>query len=518
MVAETPTPSGIPADAIDRLQARQALAEGDAFLAEDACRRWLNRSPRSAEALTLLGRSLAQQQRLNLALHYVQQAWQQAPGADTACALAAVQAARGDADAAEAAWQQALVLGGETADEARFHLANSLFNRGDYESALPHYRRLLAENPADPERQLCLAKALHNSRRFDDAEAHYRAALATRPDDPAWRWEYAMQLLMTGRFTPGWEHYDARLDANDWMHSGLHLYPFPFPLWQGEDLRGKTLLLHGEQGLGDEIQFAGLVPELLGRGGRVILACSPPLQTLFARSFACDVVAHPRGPTAVAAWQQGQVPAFLKALGTVHYHCPLGSLPRYLRPDAASFQTTTSPYLCACPQKTAAWGQRLAARPGWAEAGLRIGLMWSGNRATGLMGRNKSIDLPLLAAISQRPGVVCLGLQNAEYGAELAQYPDLGIVDVSADIHSFDDTAALIANTDAVVSVDTSVAHLAAALGHPTHLLLAHGADWRWQATARDSPWYPGLRLHRQASPGDWTALLARLALAPGSA
>jgi tetratricopeptide (TPR) repeat protein len=389
-----------------------------------------------------------------------------------------------------------------------FNVVRVLSSAGQYEKALRFSERAIKLHPQNPVVELILAKNLHDLRRFDEAEDHYVKALATQPENALWQWEYAMQLLMTGRFEQGWQHYDARLKAYDWMTSGLQMYPFNFPLWQGEDLTNKTILIHGEQGLGDEIMFASLVPEMIKRAKRVVLACSPSMVDLFTRSFECEVVGHYRGFEMIPRWQQGQPPAFLQAINDIDVQCPMGSLPRYLRNSENDFENQT-PYLKISDSKTSQWDEKLiAARTNTTTPKLRVGLMWCGNLGTGLMGSQKSIPLPLFEPLMQIADIEWVGLQNSEYGKQLRKHPNLNVIDVSDDIQSFDDTAAIVANMDMVISVDTSVAHLAGAMGKEVWMPLCKHADWRWQADANQSVWYKNMRLVRQTQPGEWAPVI----------
>ena len=392
-----------------------------------------------------------------------------------------------------------------------FNLIRVLSSLGQYENALPFSKKALATGLDNATAQMILAKNLHDLRCFDEAEVYYTQALTAQPNNLLWQWEYAMQLLMTGNFEKGWQHYDARLTAFDWINSGLQMYPFSFPLWQGEDLTGKTILVHGEQGLGDEIMFASLIPSIIEKAGRVILACSPSLVDLFTRSFPCEVVGHYRGIEAIAHWQQGVQPPFLKALHNIDFQCPMGSLPRYLRTSKNSFENP-QPYLKASETKVKEWNKKLIEKRTLSqEPTLRVGIMWCGNLNTGLMGNQKSIPLNMFSPLTKIEGIEWIGLQNAEYGVELSGHKELGIVDVSSDIKSFDDTASIIANVDLVISVDTSVAHLAGAMGKEVWVPLCINADWRWQQEGGNSLWYSSMQLIRQIQTNEWSAVIADL-------
>ena len=378
------------------------------------------------------------------------------------------------------------------------------YARGRYEDALACFERAQRLGAADAQIAMCLATSLHSLRRVDAAEPYFRRALAAEPNNLAYRWEYAMQLLLVQRFDPGWDCYEARLTLHG--SRGLHLYPFPFPQWRGEALAGKTLLIHGEQGLGDEIMYCSIVPELIREAARVVIACSPALVGLFRRSFiGAQVVAHPRGNP--DGWVQ-QPPACLNEIGRADFQIAMGSLPAIRRRTAQSF-AGAKPYLTADPARAARMRELLVARDPSPQ--LRVGLVWSGNLATGLMGSRKSIPIRELLPFAQFRNVQWVGLHLADHAKESLELPELKIVDLSAELRDFDDTAALIANFDLVISVDTSVAHLAGAMGKPTWVPLWWAADWRWGWQKPRSYWYADTHLFHQRQSGDWTPVIAQM-------
>jgi hypothetical protein len=245
------------------------------------------------------------------------------------------------------------------------------------------------------------------------------------------------------------------------------------------------LLIWGEQGVGDEIMFAGLIPDVIRTGNRCILDCDARLKPLFSRSFP--------GIAVVSGYQPDSEPE-------ISAHLPSGSLPGLFRATSAAFATTTSPYLIADPDER----DRFRAR--YADGRRLVGLAWhTNNRKTG---RHRSIDLSLLAPLLARPDIRWVSLQYGVHDAvadqaAAARTPIL--IDRSVDqLSDIDVFAAQVAAMDLVVTIDNSTAHLAGGLGVPTWLLLPFAPDWRWLQAREDSPWYPAMRLFRQTKPGDW--------------
>jgi len=291
-------------------------------------------------------------------------------------------------------------------------------------------------------------------------------------------------LILQGDHDAGWRLYERRLDYKK-LFNLRHLTR---PMWNGvEPLSSKTLLLHWEQGLGDSLQMLRYAPVLAGQGARVVLSVQAPLVGL-ARSVA--------GVSEVAAAGE--------PLPEHDLVCMLMSLPHALGTTEATIPARV-PYLAASPADLARWRRRLGERPR-----LRIGLAWSGS-ATHKNDHNRSLALARLAPLLDLEASF-VSLQKEYRPDDLAfLQADGRIADYSAELESFGDTAALIEQMDLVVSVDTSVAHLAGALGKPLRLLLPHLPDFRWGLQRTDSPWYPTARLLRQSRAGDWLDTIDRL-------
>jgi tetratricopeptide (TPR) repeat protein len=378
----------------------------------------------------------------------------------------------------------------ERAIALRPDFAEALNNRGvalvdlrRHAEALRSYDRAIGLRPGYADAFGNRAIALAEIERFDEALRDHERAIALAPESAEAHFNLALCRLTNGDFESGWREYEWRWRKDDRRAS---LRRFAQPLWTGAaDPEGRTVLLHAEQGLGDTIQFCRYASLVADRGARVVLEVQGALAGLL-RSLA--------GPHAVIAKGEPLPPFDL--------HCPLLTLPLAFGTALATIPCRT-PYLSADAAKLAQWRERLGPR-----GGRRVGLAWSGQ----LLNRNdhrRSIPLALLAE-ALPPGVEAHSLQKEIRPADQATLAAHGrITDHSARLADFDDTAALVAQMDLVVSVDTSVAHLAAALGKPTWVLLQHVPEWRWLVGRSDSPWYPTARLFRQPDFDDWESVVA---------
>lgn len=321
------------------------------------------------------------------------------------------------------------------------------------------------------------AEALGWIRRALDLDPTLAEALET---DSIWKLRY-------GRMREGWRGYEARWDTSI---GRPFRRDFPQPLWRGEPIAGRTILLHAEQGFGDSIQFVRYAKLVAARGARVVLELHPGLRRLLPAMPGVELVLERGDP----------LPAF-------DLHCPLLSLPLAFGTDLDSVPAEV-PYLAVPENLVYRWHTRLGPRHA-----KRIGLVWSGNPIHG-NDAQRSIPLAvfarLLAPHPDRDFHVLQAVVREDDKAVLAGLPH--VHDHSGTLRDFADTAALVTLMDLVISVDTSVAHVAGALGWPVWLLLAFMPDWRWMMGREDSPWYPTMWLFRQKMRGDWDAVLAEVA------
>ncbi len=301
------------------------------------------------------------------------------------------------------------------------------------------------------------------------------------PDDPDYHWNLAINLLSRGDFREGWDEFEWRLRSPERkLNRG-----FSQPQWNGSDLTGKTILLHSEGGFGDAIQFIRYAAHVAQRGGQILLDCQGELVRLFA--------------------QLGGISRIFRRFDVLphfDFQIPLQSLPRV-------FQTTQTnipamvPYLTAPQPSVRIWKERLASEPG-----RKVGVVWAGSNTSG--GR-RSNSLEVFAPLAEAREVRFYSLQKGPESKQPA--PDnLCIVDYTDQLNDFADLAGFIDNLDLVISVDTSVAHLAGAMAKPVWTLVGFVPDFRWLRDRWDSPWYPTMRLFRQEKGEKWNAVVARIA------
>jgi tetratricopeptide (TPR) repeat protein len=383
-----------------------------------------------------------------------------------------------------AACEAALALDpGQTGVWSNLGVALLALNRPH--EALAAFDRTIALDPAYPPGHANRGAALRELNRVGEALAALDHALALAPDYVEARCNEGVCQLLAGDLEHGFAGHEQRWRIEPGLSDRRD---FAAPLWLGaEDIAGKTVLLHAEQGFGDTINFCRYAPLLAARGARVVLEVQPGLKVLMA-SLA--------GVTQVVARGEA-LPAF-------DYHCPMMSLPLAFGTRLDTIPAPRS-YLAAPPERLGAWAARLGPA-----GGLRLGVVWSG-KPTHHNDHNRSIPLErFLQALPEGIEVISLHDKVREADAEvLARHPRVRRFD--GRIADFADTAALAAALDLVVSVDTSAAHLAAAIGRPTWVLLPFAPDWRWLLERDDSPWYPSVRLWRQPALGDWDSVLARV-------
>ncbi|MFJ3058816.1 tetratricopeptide repeat protein [Herbaspirillum sp. NPDC087042] len=372
--------------------------------------------------------------------------------------------------------------------------------RRPYE-ALEAYDSALALDDSSSDLWFNRGSTLEELRRFDEATESYRRARELKPDAASAEWNQALMSLRQGDYAQGWKQYETR-----WSTSQMQSQRRQFlqPLWLGEQsLQGKTILLHAEQGFGDTLQFVRYVPLVAAMGARVILEVPPALTRL---------LAGVPGAAEVISSDQFIRPPF-------DYHCPLMSLPLACQTRSEA-DIPRAPYLLPEASAWAAWQQRLPHN-----RALRVGLVWAGSSAQTHadavhIDAQRSLPFaalaPLVELARDRQDLEFYSLQLGEAAvAQLRAHPLARHVrDCSPELRDFADTAGLVANLDLVISVDTSVCHLAGALGKPVLLLNRVNTCWRWQLGRSDTPWYPGFTILRQSVAEDWSDVIAQARLA----
>ncbi|WP_136514986.1 tetratricopeptide repeat protein [Geomonas edaphica] len=492
----------------------QALSENRVERAGELCAALLREEPNNVELLTLSGALARQRGDLGEACELFSRAALLAPGLPEAHNnLGVILEEMGRPDEAAASYRRALGLRPEYPEaqgnlgnallklghideaverycdaialdsnyvDAYYHLGHALRRKAEWEGAVQCYRKVVELQPGHVKGWVNLGGALLALNRFEEAIDAQRAALSIDPQNVDAHWNLALVLLVTGDYPEGWREYEWRLkDPRAGLAEGG---------WDGSPLAGRILLVRAEQGFGDAIQFFRYAQLLARRGERVLLECRRELLPLFA--------AQGDGITLVAAGDEP--PRF-------DTWCYLMSLPHLMGTTLSSIPAQ-SPPISADRERVASWRDRIAP-----EEGFRIGLVWAGS-AGYKNDRFRSLQVRELLPLARIPGVTLYNLQLGASPEDLALLCSCGALrDYSADLKDFADTAALIDQLDAVVSVDTAVAHLAAAMGKPVHLMLPFSCDWRWLVGRADSPWYPSVTLYRQEAPGEWGAVLAAL-------
>jgi tetratricopeptide (TPR) repeat protein len=380
--------------------------------------------------------------------------------------------------------------------EGRLLLGRALQKLHDPARALECFELARRVRPDDAELYDFRGSMYQELGRLGEAVADYDRALALRPDFPLASFHRAMAQLLTGDFERGWDGYELRrlgAPPEAWRSS--------LPRWDGSSLAGRSLFVAREQGLGDEIMFASMLPQLIGQARHCVVECDPRLLATFARSFpAATIVATPPGGGQPRGVDPAQIDAVIEA----------GSLPRLLRRKAEDFPRHAG-YLRADPQQVGRWRQRLQALG----PGLKVGLSWAGGvRMTRRALRSMALDqlLPVL----RLPGAHFVSLQytagaqadvealHARRGIRIEHWPEA--------IDDYDQTAALVCALDLVVSVCTSLVHLGGALGRPVWVMAPYSPEWRYGFSGESMLWYPSVRLYRQPAYGEWEPVIAGIA------
>jgi tetratricopeptide (TPR) repeat protein len=466
-------------------------AQGKLEEAETVLRHALTLRPDLASIHVNLGNVLRARKEFDASIESYEQALALDPGsAEAFNNMGNARQALGHLDAAIACYERALAL---KPDYVGVHcnIGNLHAREGRLEEAARFYLLALQMKPDHAEAFFSLGNVRRDQGNSSDALRQYKNALRLRPDYAQATLGLALAQLLQGDFASGWQNSEARWQSID------HDTPrraYVQPAWTGEKLESGSVLIWAEQGVGDEVMFAGLLPDAIRTGNRFILDCDERLKPLFARSFP--------GVTVVSEGLPGCYPEL-----EVAAHLPSGSLPGLFRRSAADFSASTSPYLLA----DSATRERL--RFCYADGRLLVGLAWhSTNLKTG---RQRSIDLSWLAPLFAFEQIKWISLQYGDHALLESQAADAsaplfidGAVDQLADMDQF---AAQIAAMDLVVTIDNSTAHLAGALGVPVWVLLPFAPDWRWLLQREDCPWYPSMRLFRQEALGEWDSVIARV-------
>ena len=371
-----------------------------------------------------------------------------------------------------------------------YNLANVYHDIGDNRTALPLYKQAIELAPNNAVMLNNLGICLQEQNLVTESIDVYRAAIAADPSYPHAHFGLGLSLLLSGQLLAGWQEYEWRwrLPTDE-----VGVREFTEPTWQGEDLHGKTIYCYAEQGLGDSIQFIRFIPGLKAKGAKTIVECQRALIELFSTMPEIDEL---------VASGQTEVPRF-------DYQCSFLGLPGRFQTTEASIPNLT-PYLQVLPAYEEKWRRRFDN----IKKKKKVALVWAGSKVH-RNDKNRSSLLAAWAPLFSFQSIQFISLQVSERADELNAFKQAdNIIDLRDEISNFADTAAILAQCDLLLSVDTSVAHLAGALGLPVWMLIPFAPDWRWMLDRTDSPWYPSMRIFRQDNVNDWDNLIQRVSSA----
>ncbi len=461
--------------------------------AEAACRRAIEADPGLVDAQVNLGIVLTESERFAEAEVSLRRAVSIAPeSAQAHDSLGLLLNALERFEEAEAAHRQALELAPESA-AAYYNLGVVLKEQWKIDEAGAAYRQALEISPEYDEVHNNLGTVMLILGRIDEAESAYRRAIEITPDYADAHFNLSVILCLTGRLAEGWSEYEWR-----WRRRGVDLRPFGQPMWDGTPLDGRTILAWAEQGIGDEIQFAGLIPDLMKSGASIVVECAPRLVPLFTRSFA-GVEVVPRQDPPLSHLDDP----------SIDFQVPMGSLCKWFRSDLSRFPERRG-YLLADEDRV----RDLRGRYDNGGGDLVVGIAWR-NAKRDTLGKIAP-DLMEWNPIFRVPGFRFVNLQfgdtHEERAAIKARTGHELIHDTEIDpLVNLDDFAAQVAALDLVISTDNSTVAVAGALGVPVWTLVSAVPSWIWMQDREDSPWYPTMRLFRQTERGDWSDVFERL-------
>jgi tetratricopeptide (TPR) repeat protein len=510
-----PIPSRSPSGDIQTwyVEAEAARATGDIETAQALVEQILAQEPGRPGALYLRGLIALDVNQFEAAQSWIERAIEVLPHPDFYNTLCTVQIKLNAFACALQTARRGLALQPDSV-KLRYYEAGTLFVQGFLDDAAVSYRRLLELEPDHVQAHTNLGVVAKGMGELDEAERHLRHAIALAPDYLGARAHLAPVLLATGRYEEAWPYFEdrwANFVSDDGRPSPAARPQRSLPQWRGENpdvarraqgrhAGGARLLVISEQGHGDSLQFVRYLPLALERFAQVGYICRPSLRRLYEQSLC-------------ARWP-GLV--LLDPANVEHdnwdWYCPLMSLPLAFGTRLDNIPAAT-PYLYADPECAAAWHAKLAALP--TPELPRVGVVWAGGHSGMMEDKVRSLTPAQIAPLIALPYIRLISLQKTD---DPAKRPDAAnqarLTDWMDQAADFADTAALIENLDLVISVDTSVAHLAAAMGKPVWLLNRFAGCWRWLRDRDDSPWYPTVRLFTQRQRGDWDEVLTRIAAA----
>ena len=374
------------------------------------------------------------------------------------------------------------------------NIGNILRDLSRLPEAVSYFTKAIIIDPNYVDAHINLGNALRDQGSLNEAIASYRKAVTLNPGHAGAHSNLAVALLSAGDFKNGWKEHEWRWQANQWEQR-----PYRYPVWNGEPLDGRNILVYAEQGIGDEIMFSSCYADLISVASQVIIECDLRLEPIFKRSFRSAICRGVNRKEAQTAWLS-DVPA-------IDVQIAAGNVPMHLRPTLVSFPSHQA-YLKPDPERVIEWRKRFAE----AGPGFRVGISWRGGSSIADK-KSRSLDLPEWEEILNTPGVNFVNLQYGDcekdistvrerFGIQLHDWDD---ADPLKDMDSF---AAQIAALDLVISVDNSTIHMAGSMGNEVWVLQPFSGDWRWLRENESSYWYPGIRHFWQTSPREWKPVI----------
>jgi Flp pilus assembly protein TadD/ADP-heptose:LPS heptosyltransferase len=451
--------------------------------AEALCKKILKKQAKNFDALHMLGVIHYQRKWYESSTEYLQQAVDLCPNnAEAYSNLGNTLFSRGDRDEALRCYKKALHIN-PFYPEAYNNLGILFSKEGCFDEAMQCYGKAIELKPVYADAYINFGTTLLDKAQIRESLTYFQKAIQLDPQNALAHFHMAFVFLLTGKFKEGWREYEWR-----WQLEEFEKRPFSKPRWNGFDLRGRTILLYKEQGVGDTLQFIRYAPLVAELGARVVVEVQPQLVTLIQGVEGIDHVVGEGEP----------VPAF-------DFQCPFMSLPLVFNTVLENIPANI-PYISADAALIHEWADKIGNDKN--ESKLKVGLVWSGGKQH-KRDRYRSCSLDAFAPLGEMANVVFYSLQKGKAGHQAKNPPPgMSLIDHMDAVEDFADTAALIENLDMVISVDTAVAHLAGALGKPVWLLIPIFPDFRWMLERDDSPWYPTMRLFRQKSMGDWGSVI----------